>query len=110
MVDMKKRYFHRFNMSSVVSDADLSLAYPIVAGPVTVTLRAYLHNAFNNQHETERNMFWTTSPQPDYPGSLYDPDQPQNNPDYGKYLLRNDPRLFRAEVRVSFCMLVAAVL
>ena len=67
-----------------------------------MTLRAYLFNLFDNQHPTEQDVRWSTEQPPGYPDSIYDPNQPQSNPEYGKYLRRNDPRLFRAAVRVSF--------
>lgn len=71
-------------------------------GRVTVTLQAYVFNLFNNQFATSQDMDWTTQAPPDYPTSLYDPNQKQNNPEYGKVTARQDPRLFRAAVRVSF--------
>ena len=83
-------------------DASLTVAYPLRLGPVTVTLQAFLYNLFNNQLPTSQNVVWTSQPPPDYPASLYDPNQPQNNPNYGKIQTRQDPRMFRAAVRVSF--------
>jgi hypothetical protein len=83
-------------------DANLTVAYPFPIGPVTVTLQAFLYNLFNNQLPTSQNVVWTSQPPPDYPASLYDPNQPQNNPNYGKIQTRQDPRMFRAAVRVSF--------
>ena len=83
-------------------DANLSLAYPIAWGSATVTLQAYVFNLFNNQIPTYRRTDWSTSPPSDYPASLYDPNQEQTNPDYGKVVTRTDPRVFRGAVRISF--------
>ncbi len=83
-------------------DANLTLEYPIVVGPVTVTLQGYLYNVFNNQIETGRDQVWSNQPPADYPDSLYDPNQPQSNPYYGLTTARREPRLFRAALRVSF--------
>jgi len=82
--------------------ANLTLSYPISVGPATVTLQAYLYNAFNNQVATTRDNRWTLSPPPRYPATIYDPSQPSDNKEYGKITSRQDPRLFRAAVRVSF--------
>ena len=37
-----------------------------------------------------------------YPATIYDPSQPSDNPENGKITSRQDPRLFRAAIRVSF--------
>lgn len=83
-------------------DANLTVSYPIVVGPVTATLQGYLYNVFNNQIVTAQDQAWTTSPNPGYPENLHDPDQPQNNPYYGRVTARSGPRSFRAALRVSF--------
>ncbi|HEY3204327.1 MAG TPA: hypothetical protein VGL03_11770, partial [Thermoanaerobaculia bacterium] len=83
-------------------EANLSLAYPIAVGPVTVTLQAYLFNLFNNQIATSRETAWTINPPDGYPATLYDPNQAQDNPEYGKVTTRGEPRFFRAAIRVSF--------
>jgi hypothetical protein len=83
-------------------DANLTVAYPFRLGPITVTLQALLYNLFNNQLPTAQNAAWTRQQPPDYPASLFDPNQPQNNPDYGKIQTRQDPRMFRAAVKISF--------
>ena len=85
-------------------EANVTLGYPIVVGPMTVTLQAYAFNLFNNQIETQENVIYTNRRPPGYPDTLYDPDVPQDrvNPNYGKILVRQDPRLFRAAVKVSF--------
>ena len=69
---------------------------------MTVTLQAYVFNLFNNQIETQRDDNYTVGPPLGYPGTLYDPNVASNNPNYGKIVSRQDPRLFRAAVRVSF--------
>jgi len=83
-------------------EGNLTLGYPLVLGPVTVTLQGYLYNLFNNQIATSRNEFWTVGPRGDYPANIFDPNQPPNNPDYGETTGRSAPRSFRAAVRVSF--------
>jgi hypothetical protein len=83
-------------------DANLTLEYPIVFEPVTVTLQAYLYNVFNNQTETGRDQVWSNQPPADYPDSLFDPSQPQSNPNYGLTTARQEPRLFRFAAKVSF--------
>ena len=83
-------------------EADLTLGYPITVGPVTVTVQAYLFNAFNNQIATSRDEVWSSSPPDGFPATIYDPNQEQNNSEYGKVTGRQEPRYFRAAVRVSF--------
>jgi hypothetical protein len=83
-------------------DANLTLEYSIQFGPVMVTLQGYVYNLFNNQIRTGQDPAWTDSPPPDYPASLFDPDQPSNNADYGRVTQRQDPRLFRAALKLSF--------
>jgi hypothetical protein len=80
----------------------LTLSYPIAIGPATVTLQAYLFNVFNEQIATSRDEAWSTQQPPDYPASIFDANQEQNNPEYGKVTGRSDPRVFRAALRVSF--------
>jgi hypothetical protein len=82
-------------------DANLTLSYPFAIGPVTVTLQGYVYNLFNNQIPTFRRTDWNTTPPSQYP-DIYDPNQDQTNPEYGKIVTRSDPRLFRAAVHVSF--------
>jgi hypothetical protein len=81
-------------------EANLSLAYPIVVGPVTVTLQAYLFNAFNNQIPVTSDEVWTTNPSEDY--SPLDAGRPSDNPLYGQVTGRQPPRSFRAAVRIGF--------
>jgi hypothetical protein len=83
-------------------EANLTLGYPITIGPVTVTLQAFLYNIFNNQIRTQQDTAYTINQPAGYPDTLYDPNVPSNNPNYEHILARQDPRLFRAAVRVSF--------
>ena len=84
-------------------ESSLTLGYPIVIGPVAVTIQAYVFNLFNNQFPTWKNPNYTTSQPPGYP-DIYDPHVPANyvSEDYGKNLSRQEPRLFRLAIRVSF--------
>ncbi len=84
-------------------EANLQLAYPIVFGPVTATLQAYVYNVFNNQIATTVDEVWGSDlPPAGYPGTIYDPKQKQDNPTYGQVTWRSPPRSFRAGLRVSF--------
>ena len=88
-------------------EASLTVGYPVAVGPVSVTLQAYVYNLFNNQLNANQSMSYTNQQTPGYPGNLYDPVLPPEdadlvNPNYGKILNRQEPRLFRAAVRVSF--------
>lgn len=87
-------------------EADLTVGYPFSIGPVVVTAQVYLFNLFNNQFPTYRNPVYrrfTVNP-PGYPDTIYDADVPADylagNRD--KIQGRQDPRLFRASLRVSF--------
>jgi hypothetical protein len=82
--------------------ADLTLSYPVVLGPVTVTFQAYLFNVFNRQIATSRDDAWSINPPAGFPDTLYDPNQENNNPYYGSITGRQQPRMFRAALRVSF--------
>ncbi len=85
-------------------EANLTIGYPIAVGPVTMSLQAYVFNVFNNQIETQENVFYTARQPPNYPASLYNPDVPADKvfANYGKILARQSPRLFRTAVRISF--------
>jgi hypothetical protein len=83
-------------------DANLTLAYPISVGPLTVTVQAYLFNLFDNQIAISRDDAWSTSPPSGFPETLYDPGQEQTNERYGAITGRSGARSFRAAVRVSF--------
>ncbi len=83
-------------------EANLTLEYPIAIGPATVTLQAYVFNLFNNQIRTGQDQAWTNNEPAGYPYSIYDPNQVRDNPNYGKVTSRQDPRLFRAALKVAF--------
>ena len=84
-------------------EANLTAGYPIVVGPVTVTIQGFVYGVFNNQIRTNESFAWTAGFAPDgYPDNLYDPNVPSNTGVYGKALARQPPRLFRASLRVSF--------
>ncbi|HKF42079.1 MAG TPA: carboxypeptidase regulatory-like domain-containing protein [Thermoanaerobaculia bacterium] len=83
-------------------EANLTLAYPIPIGPMTATLQAYLFNVFNNQTAVSTDEGWTIVPPDGFPATIYDPNQAQNNPNYGKVTARYAPRSFRMALRVSF--------
>ena len=103
-------------------DANISLGYPIQAGPVTITALFYVFNIFNNQIITNVDNNWQLSQGANYPKT---PDQylqlfyppctaaqstdpvgnkcnEQRNDNYGKATSRMDPRQFRAAVKISF--------
>jgi outer membrane receptor protein involved in Fe transport len=82
-------------------EANLTAGYPLSLGPVTVTLQAYAFNLFNNQIETSEDIAYS-GPTPGYPENLFDqPDSP-TNPNYGKTLGRQQPRLIRGAVKIAF--------
>ena len=83
-------------------EANLTLGYQFAVGPTIVTAQAYAFNIFNNQIETQRDTAWTVERPEGYPDTLYDPNVPSNNPDYGKVTSRQAPRFFRAAMKVSF--------
>jgi Carboxypeptidase regulatory-like domain/TonB-dependent Receptor Plug Domain len=83
-------------------ESNLSLGYPITFGPVTVTAQLYAFNIFNNQIRTLTDVRYSTSPPAGYPDTLYDPNQQQTNPNYGRVTQRQDPRLFRGALKISF--------
>ena len=87
-------------------EASVTVGYPVRVGPATVTLQGYVYNLFNNQIETNRAMGYTKGPPNGYPATLktpvLPPDDPALNPNYGHVLNRQEPRLFRAAIRVSF--------
>jgi hypothetical protein len=83
-------------------DANVILEFPIKVGLVTVTPQAYIYNLFNNQIRTAQDMIWSNQQQVGYPDTIFDPNQKQTNPNYGKVTAREDPRLFRAAIRISF--------
>jgi hypothetical protein len=85
-------------------EANLTLGYPVVVGSMTVTLQAYVFNLFNNQIETLESVYYTNRRPPGYPDTLYDPNVPADRvyANYGKILARQDPRVVRGAVKISF--------
>jgi hypothetical protein len=103
-------------------EGNLSLGYPIQIGPVTVSLLAYVFNIFNNQLKTNVDNQWQVSQGANYPKSPDEYNQlflppctaaqdsdpvgnqcnEQKNVNYGKNISRQQPRLFRAAIKVSF--------
>jgi hypothetical protein len=103
-------------------ESNLSLGYPVTFGPVTVTGLLYVFNLFNNQIITNVDNNWQISQGANYPRSpdqypqLFDPPctasqasdpvgnqcNEQKNANYGKAFTRQDPRLLRAAVKISF--------
>jgi outer membrane receptor protein involved in Fe transport len=81
---------------------DLSLSYAMPVGPAIATFQGYLLNVFNKQIATSRDEGWSTSPPAGFPATIYDPNQEQKNTEYGKVTGRQNPRVFRAAVKVSF--------
>jgi outer membrane receptor protein involved in Fe transport len=103
-------------------ESNLSLSYPIPVGPATVTIQGYVFNLLNRQGVTNVDNNWQVSPGANYPATyaqynqlFYPPCTPsqqsnpvankcneQNNPNYGLATSRQDPRLFKVAVKVSF--------
>jgi outer membrane receptor protein involved in Fe transport len=96
-------------------EANLTLGWPIQLGPVTITPQLFVFNLLNRQEEILEDVRFSTSQPAGYSncvgpkGSLsnagctiFDPNQQQTNPNYGKITQRQDPRLFRGAVKVSF--------
>jgi hypothetical protein len=83
-------------------DASVTLSYPLQIRALKVTFQAYVLNVFDNQRPTTQDSAWSTQPPAAYPASLFDASQPSSNADYGKITGRQQARLFRAAVRVSF--------
>lgn len=83
-------------------EANLTLQYPLRIGPVTATLQAYVFNVFDNQIRTGQDQAWTISQPIGYPNTIYDPNQVPNNPNFGQGTARQEPRLFRAALKVAF--------
>jgi hypothetical protein len=82
---------------------DLLLAYPLLrVGPATVTGQMYVFNLFDNQIETSRDEVWSETQPAGYPASIFDPNQPQTNPNYGKATGRQEPRLVRGAIKIAF--------
>lgn len=81
---------------------DLTLQYPIAIGPATLTVEGSLENVFNKQIPISRDDAWSNGPPEGFPATIFDPDQDQNNSNYGKVTGRQDPRAFRAAMHISF--------
>jgi outer membrane receptor protein involved in Fe transport len=78
-------------------EANLSLAWAVKAGPVTITPQLYVFNVFDRQGETRIDDNYN-------PDGDFDPDTGLaiRDVDYGKILQRQEPRLFRAALRIAF--------
>ena len=92
-------------------EANLTLGYPIQLGGVTITPQLYVFNLLNKQIETLEDVRYSTSQPAGYlfcgnlsdpRCTIFDPNQQQTNPNYGKITQRQDPRLFRGAVKISF--------
>ena len=83
-------------------DANLTLGYPIQLGPVSITPQLYVFNLIGRQQNVLEDVRWSTSQPAGYPNTIFDPNQQQTNPNYGKITTRSDPRLLRGAVKISF--------
>ncbi|HMF09438.1 MAG TPA: TonB-dependent receptor [Thermoanaerobaculia bacterium] len=103
-------------------EGNLSLSYPFAVGPTTITAQAYIFNLLNRQGITNVDNNWAQSPGANYPtttanyNNLFLPPctaaqssdpvankcNEQTNPNYGKAISRQDPRLFKFALKVSF--------
>jgi outer membrane receptor protein involved in Fe transport len=101
-------------------EGNLSLSYPIVVGPATVALQGSVFNVLNRQGVVDVDNNWQISPGVNYPTNLAQYNQlfypacsaaqdpakdkcnEQTNPNYGKAIRRQDPRLLRVALKVSF--------
>ncbi len=101
-------------------DLNVSLGYNLNVGPVTITPQLYLLNALNRQTVTSYDAtfnpggaFVTNANSPFYGQAGEEPGSAPNcpaaatapcpdNPDYLKANIRNNPRLFRVALKVTF--------
>jgi hypothetical protein len=85
-------------------EADLTAGWPFAIGPLTVTAQVYVFNLFNNQFPTGRRVLYRAINAPGYPDSIYDPNVPRDyvSPRYDQIVSRQDPRLFRMALKISF--------
>jgi Carboxypeptidase regulatory-like domain/TonB-dependent Receptor Plug Domain/TonB dependent receptor len=103
-------------------EGNLSLSYPIAVGPATITLQGYVFNILNRQGVTNVDNNWQQSPGANYPQNTSQYNQlfyppctaaqasdpvgnkcnEQTNANYGKAISRQDPRLFKFALKVSF--------
>jgi len=88
-------------------EANVTAGYPISVGSaVTVTAQVYVDNLFNHQFPTGREWVYRRTGRHlvGYPDTIYDTTVPEDS-QYEKYNWvdsRQDPRLFRASLRVTF--------
>ncbi len=77
-------------------EANFSLAYEFKAGPLTITPRLYVFNILNRQGETRVQDAFNPDGAFDANGNAV------QHPNYGKIVERQEPRLFRVALKVSF--------
>lgn len=77
-------------------EANLSFAYEFKTGPLIITPRLYVYNLLNRRGETRVQDAFN-------PDGAFDADgNAVRHPNYGKILERQEPRLFRVAMKVSF--------
>jgi hypothetical protein len=77
-------------------EANLSVGYEFKTGPLTIAPRLYVFNLLNRQGETRVSDAFNPDGAFDATGNAI------QHPNYGKILERQEPRLFRVAMRVSF--------
>jgi hypothetical protein len=78
-------------------DLNMSLGYNFNVGPVTITPQAYLYNIINKQFPVAYQTVLNTN------GSFNAAGEPVlDEPDYLKVVQRNNPRLLRVALKVTF--------
>jgi hypothetical protein len=77
-------------------DLNLSLGYNFNIGPVTITPQAYLFNIINKQVPVSYQTVFNTN------GSFDGTTPVLDEPDYLKAQIRNNPRLLRVALKVTF--------
>jgi hypothetical protein len=84
-------------------DLNLSLGYNICLGPVTITPQAYLYNVINKQFANNYQTVYNTNGSfDDTVGSPTYGEAVLDEPDYLKAAARNNPRLLRVALKVTF--------
>jgi hypothetical protein len=83
-------------------EANLSVAYEFKTGPLTITPRLYIYNLLNCQGETPGQDAFNPDGAFDANGNAV------RHPDYGRILERQEPRLFRVAMKVSFYLKTSA--
>ncbi|MEP6801399.1 MAG: TonB-dependent receptor plug domain-containing protein, partial [Acidobacteriota bacterium] len=79
-------------------EINLSLAYNILIGPVTITPQLYVFNLLNRQVETANDDGFNT-----FNGTFTSTGQAVlDNPDYRKTFARSGARLFRGALKITF--------